>query len=64
MVAMTRFSVRLDPAIRDAARAALKPYGLTLSAYIRLVLTYVAREGKLPPGFVMSDEKNPTRRRK
>jgi addiction module RelB/DinJ family antitoxin len=63
MVAMTRVSVRIDPTIRDAARAALKPYGLTLSAYIRLVLTYVAHEGKLPC-LVMSDEKNPTRRGK
>lgn len=64
MTNSARVSARIDPAIRDAAIAKLKPLGLTLSAYIRLVYAYVAREQKLPPGFVMPDEPKRTRHKK
>jgi antitoxin component of RelBE/YafQ-DinJ toxin-antitoxin module len=49
-------STRIDPKIRTKAIAKLKPLGLTLPAYIRLVFAYVVREQKLPPGFVLPDE--------
>jgi len=64
MTYSARVSVRIDPKIRDEAIAKLKPMGLTLPAYIRLVFAYVAREQKLPPGFVMPDETKRTRRAK
>lgn len=62
MINSARVSGRVDPQIRNEAVAILKPYGLTLSAYIRLVYEHVAREKKLPPGFVMPDETKRTRR--
>lgn len=44
MTLTARVSSRIDPKIRKKAIAKLKPLGLTLPAYIRLVYAYVARE--------------------
>ena len=42
----------IDPDIRDRAAIALERCGLTVSDAVRILLTRVANEGALPPGFV------------
>lgn len=64
MTLTARISARVDPKIRKKAVAKLKPLGLTLPAYIRLVFAYVDREQQLPPSFVMPEESKRTRRGK
>ena len=39
---------RIDPAIRDAASAVLAVWGLTVSDALRITLTRIAREKRLP----------------
>lgn len=39
---------RIDPAIKDEAAAVLKDMGLTVSDLVRIVLTKVAREHRVP----------------
>lgn len=39
---------RIDPAIKDAASAILADWGLTVSDALRMTLTRIAREKRLP----------------
>ena len=51
MPATALVQTRIDPEIRDRAAAALDRCGLTVSDAVRILLTRVANEGALPPGF-------------
>ena len=42
---------RIDADLRDRAAAVLDNLGLTVSDAVRILLTRIAREGALPPGF-------------
>ena len=52
MPATALVQARIDPDIRDRAALALERCGLTVSDAVRILLTRVANEGALPPGFV------------
>jgi DNA-damage-inducible protein J len=43
--------VRIDEEIKAQAADTLAKFGLTVSDAVRILLTRVAREGALPPGF-------------
>lgn len=47
--------VRIDEELKTQAAANLAKFGLTVSDAVRILLTRVAIEGALPPGFT-SDE--------
>lgn len=47
---------RIDAEVKERASAVLDRMGLTVSDVVRILLTRVANEGVLPPGFAM-DEK-------
>ncbi len=51
MPATALVQTRIDPDIRDRAAVALERCGLTVSDAVRILLTRVANEGALPPGF-------------
>src|SRR6056297_3571558 len=42
---------RVDATIKEQAAAVLENMGLTVSDAVRILLTRVAKEGELPPGF-------------
>lgn len=43
--------VRIDDELKAQATETLARFGLTVSDAVRILLTRVAREGALPPGF-------------
>lgn len=51
MAANALVQTRIDAAVRDRAAEVLDAMGLTVSDAVRMLLTRVAREGALPPGF-------------
>lgn len=51
MAANALVQTRVDAAIKDRAAAVLENMGLTVSDAVRILLTRVANEGELPPGF-------------
>jgi DNA-damage-inducible protein J len=51
MTANALVQTRVDAAIKERATAVLENMGLTVSDAVRILLTRVAKEGELPPGF-------------
>jgi DNA-damage-inducible protein J len=47
------FSVRIDPRMKADASAILASYGLNLSDAVRMLLTRITLEKRLPQGLVM-----------
>ncbi len=56
MAASALIQARIDADVKDRATEVLGHIGLTVSDVVRIVLTRVAREGALPPGFTVSEE--------
>ena len=50
------FSVRVDPHMKADAAAILASYGLNLSDAVRMLLTRIIVERRLPQGLVMDEE--------
>ena len=50
------FSVRVDPHMKADASAILASYGLNLSDAVRMLLTRITVERRLPHGLVMDEE--------
>ena len=50
------FSVRVDPNMKADASAILASYGLNLSDAVRMFLTRITVERRLPQGLVMNEE--------
>ncbi|MFK3797436.1 MULTISPECIES: type II toxin-antitoxin system RelB/DinJ family antitoxin [unclassified Pseudomonas] len=48
--------VRIDDELKTQAAETLAKFGLTVSDAVRILLTRVAREGALPPGFTCDAE--------
>ncbi|MEG5264993.1 type II toxin-antitoxin system RelB/DinJ family antitoxin [Pseudomonas sp. JDS28PS106] len=55
MAKTSMLHVRIDDELKVLATENLARFGLTISDAVRILLTRVAREGALPPGFT-SDE--------
>lgn len=51
MAANALIQARIDAGVKERATAVLDNMGLTVSDVVRMLLTRVAREGALPPGF-------------
>ena len=51
MPANALVQTRIDAAVKDRAAAVLDAMGLTVSDAVRILLTRIANEGTLPPGF-------------
>ncbi|HET98090.1 MAG TPA: type II toxin-antitoxin system RelB/DinJ family antitoxin [Desulfurivibrio alkaliphilus] len=51
MAANALVQTRVDAAVKEQAAAVLENMGLTVSDAVRILLTRVAKEGALPPGF-------------
>jgi DNA-damage-inducible protein J len=51
MTANALVQARVDAAVKERAAAVLDNVGLTISDAVRILLTRVANEGALPPGF-------------
>ena len=51
MAANALIQTRIDPLVKEQASAVLDAMGLTISDAVRILLTRVAREGKLPLDF-------------
>jgi DNA-damage-inducible protein J len=51
MTANALVQTRIDADVKDRAAAVLDRLGLTVSDAVRILLTRVANEGGLPPGF-------------
>ena len=51
MTANALVQTRIDAAVKDRAAEVLDAMGLTVSDAVRILLTRIAREGALPPGF-------------
>jgi len=51
MSANALVQTRIDAAVKERAAAVLDNMGLTVSDVVRILLTRVAKEGMLPPGF-------------
>lgn len=49
------FSVRVDPRLKADASAILASYGLNLSDAVRMLLTRITIEKRLPQGLVMGE---------
>ena len=54
------FSVRVDPHMKADASAILASYGLNLSDAVRMLLTRITVERRLPQGLVMDEEEYDT----
>ncbi|PSJ54888.1 type II toxin-antitoxin system RelB/DinJ family antitoxin [Kumtagia ephedrae] len=52
MTASALVQTRIDPDLKERATVVLNNMGLTVSDAVRILLTRVANEGALPPGFV------------
>ena len=50
------FSVRVDPRMKADASEVLASYGLNLSDAVRMLLTRITIERRLPQGLVMDEE--------
>lgn len=50
------FSVRVDPRMKADASEILASYGLNLSDAVRMLLTRITIEKRLPQGLVMGEE--------
>jgi len=50
------FSVRIDPHLKADASAILASYGLNLSDAVRMLLTRITAEKRLPQGLLMNEE--------
>jgi len=48
--------VRIDEELKTQAAETLAKFGLTVSDAVRILLTRVAKEGALPPGFTSDAE--------
>lgn len=53
MPANALIQTRIDADLKDRAAAVLGNMGLTVSDAVRMLLTRVANEGELPPGFAV-----------
>ncbi|MDR0782017.1 MAG: type II toxin-antitoxin system RelB/DinJ family antitoxin [Pseudomonadales bacterium] len=51
MTANALVQARIDADVKDRATVALNNIGMTISDAVRILLTRVANEGALPPGF-------------
>jgi len=51
MAANALIQARIDGEVKERATAVLDNMGLTVSDAVRILLTRVAKEGALPPGF-------------
>jgi len=56
MTAESAFQVDIDPILQDEATANLEKVGLTLSDFVRLVVTHVARGDVNPVDFMIPNE--------
>ncbi len=56
MPANALVQTRIDPDVKERAARALERMGLTVSDAVRILLTRVAHEGALPPGFATDPE--------
>ena len=50
------FSVRVDPRMKADASAILASHGLNLSDAVRMLLTRITVEKRLPPGLMMNED--------
>ncbi|MBP2170864.1 DNA-damage-inducible protein J [Erwinia toletana] len=56
MAANSLVQTRIDTEVKEKATAVLERLGLTVSDAVRILLTRVACEGGLPPGFTTDAE--------